>query len=54
MVHIHKLKPEIPYRKVFWELKKESLKNEQLNQKIVLDVGRHNIHEVLKHVSMIE
>lgn len=52
-VHIHKFNKDIPYRKIFWELKKEYLKQNEQNLKIVLDVGRRNLYEALKQVIFV-
>ncbi|GIY79635.1 hypothetical protein CDAR_197522 [Caerostris darwini] len=52
-IEIYNLEEDMPYRKVFWQVKKDLQKLKEENQKIVLDVGRENLFTVLKHAQQV-
>nr|XP_042902282.1 glutamate receptor ionotropic, kainate 2-like [Parasteatoda tepidariorum] len=52
-VQIYKFEEDIPYRSTFWEIKKDIQKLKLKNQKIILDVGRKNLYDVLKQAQQV-
>ncbi|GFU11750.1 glutamate receptor ionotropic, kainate 2 [Nephila pilipes] len=52
-MEIYNLEENVPYRKVFWQVKKDLQKLQEHNQKIVLDVERRNLFTVLKHAQQV-
>ncbi|KAF8792738.1 Glutamate receptor ionotropic like protein [Argiope bruennichi] len=51
-VRLYSLDDSIPYRKVFWNLKKD-FHNLKVDNKIVLDVGREILFDVLKQAQQV-
>ncbi|KAG8194662.1 hypothetical protein JTE90_003132 [Oedothorax gibbosus] len=52
-VQIYNMEENVPYRKVFWQVKKDLQKIQEKNQKIVLDIGRKNLYSALKQAQQV-